>query len=51
MISSKKVRWAVLAARMGEILNTYAIFNGIPEGKRHLDRLTLHWRTILKWIF
>jgi hypothetical protein len=46
MIQSRRMRWAVHVARMGENRNAYRILVGKPEGKRPLRRPRC--RTILK---
>jgi hypothetical protein len=38
MINSRRMRWALHAARMGEKRNAYRMFAGKPEGKRPLGR-------------
>jgi hypothetical protein len=42
MIKSRSMRWAVHAARMGE-MNAYTILMGKPEGKRPLGRPKRRW--------
>jgi hypothetical protein len=36
-IKSKRMRWALHVARMGEGRNLYRVFVGKPEGKRTLE--------------
>jgi hypothetical protein len=43
MIKSRRMRWAVNVARIGEKRNAYRIFVGIPEGKRPLERPRRRW--------
>jgi hypothetical protein len=38
LYSSKKMKWAVHVARMGEKRNAYRLLVGKPEGKRPLRR-------------
>jgi hypothetical protein len=47
---SRRMRWAVHTARMGEKRNVCRILVGKPEGKRPLGRLHLDGRIILYWI-
>jgi hypothetical protein len=50
MITSKRMRWARHVALMGEMRNTYSIFDGQREGKKQLGNLDVDGRIILKWI-
>jgi hypothetical protein len=50
VIKSRRMRWAVHVARMGE-RGAYRILVGIPEGRRPPGRPRRRWRIILKWIF
>jgi hypothetical protein len=43
MIKSRRMRWAVHVARMGEKRNAYSILVGKPEGKRPLGRPRSRW--------
>jgi hypothetical protein len=40
MTKSRRMRWAVYVARMGEKMNACGILVGKPEGKRTLGRKT-----------
>jgi hypothetical protein len=42
-IKSRRTRWAVHVARMGEERNVYRVLVGKPEGKRQLGRLRRRW--------
>jgi hypothetical protein len=46
MIKSRRMMWAVLAARMGKTRNAYSILVGKAEGKR----LRRRWVINIKWI-
>jgi hypothetical protein len=50
MIKLKRVRWAVLLARLGAKRNAYRILVGSPKGKRPLRRPRRKGVGILKWI-
>jgi hypothetical protein len=43
MINSRRMRWTVHVARMGEKRNAYRILVGKPEGKRPLGRPRRRW--------
>jgi hypothetical protein len=43
IIKSRRVRWAVHVARMGEKRNVYRLLVGKPEGKRPLGRTRRRW--------
>jgi hypothetical protein len=43
MIKSRRMRWAEHVARMGETMNAYRIFVGMPEGKRPVGRPRRRW--------
>jgi hypothetical protein len=43
IIKSKRMRWAVHVARMGEKRNSYRLLVGKPEGKRPLGRPRRRW--------
>jgi hypothetical protein len=43
MIKSRKMRWAVHVARIGERRNTYRILVGKSEGRRPLGRQRRRW--------
>jgi hypothetical protein len=38
VMKSRRLRWAVHVARMGEMKNAYEILVGKPEGKEPLER-------------
>jgi hypothetical protein len=43
VIKSRRMRWAGIAARMGEKRNAYRILVGKPEGKRPLGKPRRRW--------
>jgi len=43
VIKSRRVRWAVHVARMGEEKGVYRVLVGKPEGKRPLGRPRRRW--------
>jgi hypothetical protein len=43
IIKSRRMRWAVRVARMGEKRNAYRLLLGKPEGKRPLGRPRRRW--------
>jgi hypothetical protein len=43
IIKSRKMRWAGLVARMGEMINAYNILAGKPERRRPLGRPRCKW--------
>jgi hypothetical protein len=43
IIKSRRMRWAVHVARMGEKRNAYRMLVGKPEGKRPLGRPRRRW--------
>jgi hypothetical protein len=43
MIKSRRMRWVVHAAHMGEMKNVYKILVGKFEGKRLLGRVRHRW--------
>jgi hypothetical protein len=45
---SRRMRWAVHVARMGERNNVYMLLVGKPEGKRPLGRPRPRWRDNIK---
>jgi hypothetical protein len=45
------MRWAELAACMGERRGVFRVLLGKHEGKRPLGRLRLRWEIIFRWIF
>jgi hypothetical protein len=47
VMKSKRVKWEVHIARMGEVINTY-IFIGKSKLKTQLGNVDLHGRIILK---
>jgi hypothetical protein len=48
IIKSRRMRWAVHVARMGEKRNAYRILVGNPEGKRPLGRPRRRWEDNIK---
>ena len=51
VIKSRRIRWTVHIARMGERRSAYRVLVSSPEGKIPLGRPRREWRTVLKWIF
>jgi hypothetical protein len=51
VIKSRRMRWAVYVARMGERRGAYRVLLGKPDGKNHLEDQCVDGKTILKWIF
>jgi len=51
VIKSRRMRWAVHVARMGEGRVVYRGLVGKPEGTRPLGRSRRRWGIILRWIF
>jgi hypothetical protein len=51
MIKSRRMRWAGLAARMGEKRNAYKIMVGKPGAKRPLGRPRRRWADNIKMDF
>ncbi|KAJ4434031.1 hypothetical protein ANN_16350 [Periplaneta americana] len=47
-IKSRRLRWAVHVARMGESRNAYRVLVGRPEGKRPLGRPRRRWEDNIK---
>ncbi|KAJ4434738.1 hypothetical protein ANN_23306 [Periplaneta americana] len=47
-IKSRRLRWAVPVARMGESRNAYRVLVGRPEGKRPLGRPRRRWEDNVK---
>ena len=43
VIKSRRMKWAVHVARMGEERGVYSFLVGKPEGKRPLGRRRLEW--------
>jgi hypothetical protein len=43
IIKSRRMRWAVHVARIGEKRNAYRLLVGKPEGKRPLGRPRRRW--------
>jgi hypothetical protein len=37
MMKSRRMRWVVYVAQMGQMRNTYSILAGVLEGKRPLE--------------
>ena len=50
VIKSRRIRWAVHVARMGERRGVYRVLVGKPE-RNHLGDPGLDGRIILRWIF
>jgi hypothetical protein len=48
MLKSKRMRWAVHLAQMGEKRNAYSILTGKPEGKTPLRRPRHRWADSIK---
>jgi hypothetical protein len=48
IIKSRRMRWAVHVARMGEKRNVYRLLVGKPEGKRPLGRPRRRWMDNIK---
>jgi hypothetical protein len=48
IIKSRRMRWAVHVARMGEKRNAYGILVGKPEGKRPLGRPKCRWEVNIR---
>jgi hypothetical protein len=48
IIKSRRMRWAVHAAQMGEKTNVYSLLVGKPEGKRLLGRPRRKWMDNIK---
>ena len=48
VIKSRRSRWAVHIARMGERRGGYRVLVGTPEGKRPLGRLRHRWEDNIK---
>jgi hypothetical protein len=48
IIKSRRMRWAVHVARMGNKRNVYRLLVGKPEGKRPLGRPRLRWMDNIK---
>jgi len=51
VIKSRRMRWAVYAARMGKRRGIYRILVGKPEGKRSLGRPRRRWKDNIKMDF
>jgi hypothetical protein len=45
------MRWAGNVTRVGDIIGTYRIWVGKPEGKNHLEDPDVDGMIILRWIF
>jgi hypothetical protein len=43
VIKSKRIKWAGIVARMGDVRNVYKICIGNPEGRRPLGRPSRRW--------
>ena len=50
VIKSRRMRWAVHVARMGEEKGVYRVLLGKPEGRRHWEDLGVDGLIILGWI-
>jgi hypothetical protein len=48
VITSRRMRWAVHVARMGEKRGAYRVLMGKPEGKRPLERPRCRWEDNIK---
>jgi len=48
LMKSKRMRWDVHAARMGERRGVYRVLVGKPEGKRPLGRTRRRWEDNIK---
>ena len=48
VIKSRRMRWAVHVARMGERRGVYRVLVGKPEGKRPLGRSRRRWEENIK---
>jgi hypothetical protein len=48
IIKSRRMRWTVHVARMGEMRNAYRLLVGKPEGKRPLGRPRRKWMDNIK---
>ena len=48
VIKSRRIRWAVHVARMGERRDVYRVLVGKPEGKRPLGRPRRRWEDNIK---
>jgi hypothetical protein len=44
------MRWAGHVARMGQMRNAYSILVGKPDGKNHLENLSVDVKTVLERI-
>jgi hypothetical protein len=50
MIKSRRIRWTVHVAPMGETRGIYRVLMGKLEGTRPLGRRRRKWRIISRWI-
>jgi hypothetical protein len=50
IIESRRMRWAVHVARMGEKINAYRLLLGKPEGKKPLGRPRRRWVDYIKMV-
>jgi hypothetical protein len=51
VIKSKRMRWVIYVAYMGDMINEYNILIGKPEGKRRPhERPRYRWKIILEFI-
>jgi hypothetical protein len=48
VIKARRMRWAGLVARMGEVRDAYNILVGRPEGRRSLGRPRRRWEDNIK---
>jgi hypothetical protein len=51
VIKSRRMRWAVYVACMGDRRVAYRVSVGKSDGRRHAEDLGVDGRIILKWIF
>jgi hypothetical protein len=48
VIKSRRIRWAMHVARVGERRNAYWVLVGKPEGRRPLGRTRRRWEDNIK---
>ena len=51
VIKSRRMRWAVHVAHMGERRGIFMVLVGNPEGKNHMEDPVADGWIILRWIF
>jgi hypothetical protein len=51
VIKSRRMRWAVHVARIGEMINAYKVLVGNLKVRDHWEDLDVDGRMILEWIF